>query len=265
MLYTGVAYDCRIAPYAASERDLLNKHIKRLSELDLGGSILLGDRGYPSYAEFMHIIKSGFDFLIRLSRSYSNVISQIENGDTWFEIADENGVKYYFRAIAVTLPTGEIEYLATSLDSDFLSPDEAKELYELRWGSETKYDHIKNTLELENFSGKTVNSVLQDFYATAVLANLVSCFATVADEEIAQSDALKPDSKHKRKANRNTIASNVILSFLTLMVEPDPVRRDREFDIILTQITRSPVAIVPGRNPSRKQSRKKKFHIAKRK
>lgn len=198
-VYTGIAYDCRIAPYAESERNLLNQHIARLSEIGLGGSIILGDRGYPSYAEFMHIINSGFDFLIRLPRSFSNVISQIENGDTLFEICDNIGDEYYFRAIAVTLSTGEIEYLATSLSKEFLSPDEAKDLYGLRWGNETKYDHIKNTLELENFSGKTVKSVLQDFYATATLANVVSAFAAVADEEISAADKLKPELKHAER------------------------------------------------------------------
>ena len=133
-VYTGVAYDCRIAPYAESERVLMNRHITRLVELKLQGSILLGDRGYPSFEEFEHIIDCGFDFLIRLPRSFSNVISQIKDGDTRFQICDENGRKYYFRAIAVTLSTGETEYLATSLSADFLSAREAKDLYRLRWG-----------------------------------------------------------------------------------------------------------------------------------
>ena len=263
--YTGVAYDCRIAPYAASERDLLNQHIVRLGELGLQGSILLGDRGYPSYEEFMHIIGCGFDFLIRLPRSFSDVISQIENGDTRFSICDDNGCKFYFRAIAVTLSTGETEYLATSLPADFLSPHEAKSLYRLRWGNETKYDHLKNTLEMENFSGKTVNSVYQDFYATATLANVISIVAAVADDTIAEADALNPTLKHKRKANRNTVARNMVLSFLTLMVEPNLKKRQREIDKLFARILRNPVPVVPDRNPPRNSPRNKKFHCAKRK
>jgi hypothetical protein len=265
-VYTGVAYDCRIAPYAESERDLLNQHIVRLIELKLQGGIILGDRGYPSYEEFMHIIDCGFDFLIRLPRTFSNVISQIENNDTRFVIRDEDDNEYFFRAISVTLSTGETEYLATSLPADFLSPDEAKKLYWLRWGNETKYDHIKNTLELENFSGKTVNSVDQDFYATAVLANMVSIVAAVADAEIAKTDAGKPDLKYdERKANRNTIARNLTLSFLALMVEKNPRKRQRELDKLFERVLRNPVPVVPDRNPPRVKPRKKKFHRAKRK
>ena len=264
-VYTGVAYDCRIAPYAESERELMNRHIERLGELKLQGSILLGDRGYPSYEEFMHIIDCGFDFLIRLPRLFSNVISQIENGDTRFSISDENGCKYYFRAIAVTLSTGETEYLATSLSADFLPPHEAKALYRLRWGNETKYDHLKNTLEMENFSGKTVDSVYQDFYATAVLANVISIVAAVADDTIAQKDSLNPKIIHERKANRNTVARNMVLSFLTLMVEPNLKKRLREMDRLFARVLRNPVPVVPDRNPPRKSPRKKKHHIAKRK
>jgi hypothetical protein len=264
-VYSGVAYDCRIAPYAESERSLMNQHILRLCELKLQGSILMGDRGYPSYEEFMHIIDCGFYFLIRLPRSFSNVISQIENGDTKFVICDENGCKYYFRAIAVTLSTGEIEYLATSLPADFLSPLEAKALYRLRWGNETKYDHLKNTLEIENFSGKTVASVDQDVYATVTLANVISIVAAVADVIIAQKDALNSNLKHYRKANRNTVARNMVLSFLTLMVEPNLKKRQREMDRLFARIVRNPVPIVPDRNPPRKSPRKKKYHCAKRK
>jgi hypothetical protein len=264
-VFSGVAYDCRIAPYTESERDLLNMHILHLSKIGLQGSILIADRGYPSYAEFIHIIKNGFDFLIRLPRSFSKVISQIENGDTQFEICDENGMKYYFRAIAVTLSTGEMEYLATSLSADFLSPEEAKQLYWLRWGNETKYDHMKNTLELENFSGKTVNSVYQDFYATATIANLISVIATVADEEIAVADICKTRIKHERKANRNTIAYNVVLSFLVLMTEQDAAKQQKEFHKLFERILRNPVPVVPDRNPPRKSPRKKRFHCATRK
>jgi len=192
-------------------------------------------------------------------------VISIENGDSRFSTTDEDGRKYYFRAIAVTLSTGETEYLATSLPAGFLSPDEAKALYRLRWGNETKYDHLKNTLEMENFSGRTVNSVYQDFYATAVLANVISIVAAVADVEIAQKDALNPKLIHERKANRNTVARNMVLSFLTLMVEPNLKKRLREMEKLFARILRNPVPVVPDRNPPRKSPRKKKYHCAKRK
>jgi hypothetical protein len=264
-VYTGITYDCRIAPYSESERNLLNTHAEHLGKIGLGNnkSILIGDRGYPSYDEFAHLTDKGFDFLFRLPLSWSNVISQIEDNDTTFEFT-LNGSKYDFRVLAVTLSTGETEYLATSLTSDFLSPDEAKDLYWLRWGNETKYDHLKNTLELENFSGRTVNSVYQDFYAAVTLANIVSAFAAVADDEIAANDESK-NFKYIRKANRNTVAYNVILTFLALMVETDPVKRQRELDNLFLRIIRNPVSVVTGRKPPRKAPRNKPFHANKRK
>jgi hypothetical protein len=47
-------------------------------------------------------------------------------------------------------------------------------------------------LELENFSGKTEHTVLQDFYATIFIANVALACAALADEEIAKADKAAP-------------------------------------------------------------------------
>jgi hypothetical protein len=39
-----------------------------------------------------------------------------------------------------------------------------KELYYLRWGIEENYKRLKQWVEIENFSGKSVLSIQQDFY-----------------------------------------------------------------------------------------------------
>lgn len=41
-------YDCQLALYATDERDLAVKHMERLTELGLTGSLLLFDRWYPA-------------------------------------------------------------------------------------------------------------------------------------------------------------------------------------------------------------------------
>lgn len=57
-------------------------------------------------------------------------------------------------------------------------------LYFKRWPIETKYNTMKNKLEIENFSGRTLISVQQDFYATMYISNLVAITKIMSDEEI---------------------------------------------------------------------------------
>ena len=70
------------------------------------------------------------------------------------------------RLIRVELDTGETEVLITSLiDKKALPCELFRKLYHLRWPVEEDYKKMKSWIEVENFSGKSVESVHQDFYA----------------------------------------------------------------------------------------------------
>jgi hypothetical protein len=110
------------------------------------------------------------------------------------------------RFISVILPTGEIEILATSLMDETIERNEFKWLYGMRWGVETFFSRIKGRLCLENFTGKTVESVRQDFWSTLFISN----FETVAAEGVEdQMNAGSIDSKHSKKINA-AVSFNVI-------------------------------------------------------
>lgn len=77
------------------------------------------------------------------------------------------------RLIRATLSTGETEVLATSLrDTDAFPTHLFADLYQRRWGIETTYRRLKQTLTLENASGRTVGAVQQDIQACQLLKNL---------------------------------------------------------------------------------------------
>ncbi|MEE4359792.1 MAG: transposase [Desulfococcaceae bacterium] len=79
------------------------------------------------------------------------------------------------RFVRIVPETGEIEILVTSLCDETEYPtDNFKEIYHMRWGVETFYGVIKGHLNLENFTGKSVETVLQDFYATVFISSLES-------------------------------------------------------------------------------------------
>lgn len=77
--------------------------------------------------------------------------------------------------VKAVLNTGEIEILLTNLyDQDTYKTTCFKELYYMRWEVETSYNGDKNSQQLEQFSGHTVGSIKQDFYALIFVANLQS-------------------------------------------------------------------------------------------
>ena len=170
-----VSFDCQIGSYSLSERDLLNRHLDRLEAFGAERFLIVADRGYPSYDLIETLIDRNFKFLLRLSGVWSNVISCMnDTNDTEFQYEYEGKI-YRFRVLKIELGDN-VEYLVTNLDRATLSLDEAKHIYELRWGIETFYSVLKTELELENFSGKTKNAVRQEFYATLTIANVCQCF-----------------------------------------------------------------------------------------
>lgn len=78
------------------------------------------------------------------------------------------------RVIEVILNDGTKEYLATNLFDSHISQQMFRELYFYRWPVETKYKELKSRLAIEEFSGATTTSVLQEFYINALLSNLSS-------------------------------------------------------------------------------------------
>ena len=76
------------------------------------------------------------------------------------------------RLIRIELETGEAEILITSLlDQQIHSYDQFAELYHLRWPVEEDYKTMKHWIEIENFSGKSVLSIYQDFHAKVFSKN----------------------------------------------------------------------------------------------
>ena len=254
-------YDCRIDSYDKDERVLAKAHAARLLELGLGGSILLFDRWYPSAEFIAFLYETGFHFVMRVRNKFNLEADAIKK-QGWIKLKHE-GKEYSVRVLKVKLPTGEIETLFTSLKQKKLPISEAGDLYFMRWGVETAYDVIKSKLELESFSGKTKVSVLQDFYATIYLANIIAFAAEEADEIITEADKDK-DLKYARKASRNRCVSKFRNVFLHLILEPNEQKRDELLDSLVADIARYPISIVPGRSPDRKSPRKKRFYQSRR-
>ena len=106
------------------------------------------------------------------------------------------------RLVKVLLNSGEVELLITSLMDETKYPALIfKELYFKRWGIESLYDKLKNKLLIENFTGYSETSILQDFYCTLFLSNIQSLLVSEANEELATKGI--EDKKYEYKVNTN--------------------------------------------------------------
>lgn len=253
-------YDCRIAPYKTDERELAKLHMDRLQELGLGGSLLLLDRWYPSKEFIAYTLAHGFSFVMRVREKWNVEVDCIKT-QGWVTLTHQ-GESFRVRVLKVKLSTGGTETLLTNLNQKKLPIAHAGPLYFKRWGIETAYDTLKSKLQLENFSGKTAVSVMQDFYATVYLAGFQAACAADSDEIITACDAGK-DLKYKRKSSQTRTIAKLRDAFLQILLTRDPLVRERLLCRLAEDIAARPVSIRPGRSPARKQPRNKRFHMAK--
>ena len=180
---------------------------------------------------------------------------------SWIEISRDD-VTYKVRVLKIKLSTGETETLLTSLNQKTLPIAKAGELYFKRWGIETSYDLLKSKLQLENFSGKSVIAVKQDFYASVFLASFAQVLMMASDELIQEKDK-DSQRKYKRKSNQNRTVAVQRREFLELFLCESDIKRSRKFQLLCEEIALRPEDIRPDRHPPRTTPRNLRFPTAK--
>ena len=68
---------------------------------------------------------------------------------------------------------------------------------------ELKYKELKSRFAMEEFSGATATSIIQEFYINMLYSNLCAIVKNDADEKIAASS--RPDNEYQYQANRSYI------------------------------------------------------------
>jgi hypothetical protein len=189
------------------------------SGLDLSGHLLLSDRGYPGFWLMYLPLQKGAGFVMRVRRNACNAVKCFpESPETdiiteWrpsckslnrlraMGMAVSREASIRVRMVKVLLNTGETEVLITSLyDSTEYTKEDLKEVYHLRWGVETGYGHLKEGLQLGQFSGIRSVCIEQDFAATLCLFNLQSLTEKPAE---LHARAVSQRRKYRCKVNKN--------------------------------------------------------------
>ncbi|MBI4016698.1 MAG: IS4 family transposase [Candidatus Aenigmarchaeota archaeon] len=247
--------DATIAPSRTSEYDLAINHLDKLQQ----GDLLILDRGYGARWLFYLLTRKKADFVIRLQHERGDDIDDFGNSEETSKIIEVKELPkksdqrlknmkidfqpFKFRLVKVTLETGEVEALATSLLDEQEYPVEIfKELYNKRWGVETNYSHLKNHIEIGNFTGYSTQVIKQDFHANAFIANIQRLIIRDAQLEL---NSKTKHRKHEYKINRNLslgYMKDKVVGLLTsnnpcyydelvklFQIEPVPIRKNRKY------------------------------------
>jgi hypothetical protein len=161
-----IVCDAALEPMAADERTIAKRHIMKCSLIAEGDKkLLIFDRGYPSFELIELLEKEGLYYVMRVRAKFNSGIDAqtASDGYVWLE---QDGKRIHARVIKFTLGSGEEEVLITNITDKRFGKKAFKKLYFMRWPVETKYDIVKNKLQLENFNTRTVEGIQQDFFAT---------------------------------------------------------------------------------------------------
>jgi hypothetical protein len=242
----GIVLDGEIAGFSTGERKLAMKHVEKEIDSNL---LYLYDRGYWSPNLVSAICDREQKFLMRIA---SNAIPAITNST---EMSGSHKVffdkkEYVLRYYKCELSSGEMEYLVTNLDNEEVPDSELIELYHLRWGIETKYNELKNRLQFEGFSGKSVSVVEQDFYASLIVMNMTGFAIAAANIQVQKARESK-NNKHTYKPNGNMAAGILKNRFIKAILEDDSALQAKMIDKLISDISRFVIPIKPGRHNPR--------------
>jgi hypothetical protein len=261
-LLNDVVMHALIEPIKTGEQAQARAHIQHLEGLESfegGKELVIFDRGYPSKELIQGLTDKKIDYLMRVRTKFSKAVDALGPGDHRIEL--EHGKKRLpVRVIKLELDSKETETLITSLTDTRYGVEDFKWLYFKRWPVETKYDVIKKKLEIENFSGKLVDNIRQDFYATMTLANIAADFYREAQADV-EDEQERKENKYQYQVNVNHEIGVLKDRLVKTLIEDDDRKRGAMFDEILNLLKKRLIPIRPNRSlPRTAFPRRVKFH-----
>lgn len=250
---SGKLYSGRMSDLKASTSQLESLQV---------GDVLLADRGYTSYHFFSEIQGKGAEYVIRCKENWyreKHGIKEGKRGDVVVTVprpsagvsATAKARELTIRFIQFELPSGEMELLATSLTNKRKYPSSLfKALYYKRWKVETYFHTLKSRLSIDNFSGKSVECVLQDFHAALYVSGLETMLTGSVNEELESSTT----TEHPHKVNK-ALAFHTIKHSVMRMIFEEQLPDDFEQRLILLFTQNSTAVRAEREKPPRRYSK----------
>lgn len=184
-----------IERYGTSEREMLIKMINDTKNI-FENVIYIMDRGYFSKKLLQFFNENDLLFLFRVKSDHlRNYFNKMEGNDEVVEYKVENNI-YKIRITKVKLSTGEEEHLVSNLDMKEIPIYQMKSLYFKRWRIEIAYNFLKNTMLIENFSGRTELNIKQEFYSCILNSNINMLIIKAVKTKQTKTHAYQAIKKH---------------------------------------------------------------------
>jgi len=256
-----IGLETKLVSSTLGERRLAAEHFSNLGP----GDLVVTDRGYAGYEEFARQIQLRLALVCRCERNTFKELAQL------FE-ADQAGVSVQvklrpshsklkviraaglpeeitIRLITLRLTDGQLEVLATSLLDEQAYPTKSfGYVYQQRWGVETYFNVLKGRLDLENFTGRTVEAIRQEVHATVFLSNLETVITRPAQARLKQTAATR---KHPAQVNHAVAFHSIKSHALDLLTSRKPI--DEVLQRLEKKFLLDPVSVRKGRSTPRQK------------
>jgi hypothetical protein len=260
-LENNIIVDAKIASVHDDERALAEEHLnalQALSDYNRGHKeLIIFDRGYPSFKLIKSLQDKEIAYVMRVWKGFIKEHELGTENEGWVALGKTG---QQVRAVIVPLSTGEQEILITNLTEKELEYDAFGELYHKRWGIETKYKELKQKLETENFSGRLVDNIKQDFYAMMTVSNMLASCLREANRKASKRCEHK-ENLYEYRVNVNHAIGVFKDRLIRVIIEEDRIVRRYLMSEMVRQMERRVVPIRPDRDIVRKNHRlNAKFH-----
>jgi hypothetical protein len=233
--------------------------------------LLIFDRYFASHLLFFYLQKRGVQFCFRMKKDWWKVVENFYNsGKKSSVLTLELPKKDSSEALAlgivnttlicrltrIELEGGETEILLSSLvNEEAFSVANTKELYGLRWPIEDSYKTFKHKVCIENFSGKSTKSVLQDFYVKIFIMNLTAVGARPINEALKKPCAIV---KHRHQVNIIEAIASMKKAVVSFFITKKIGKGLKKLFGRMSKITEP---IRPGRKFKRNHQPKRKYYM----
>jgi hypothetical protein len=208
-IHQKIIIDAHLFPYRSDEREMAFKHLQATQ----AGDLILYDRGYPAFWLMAGHQSYQRDWCMRVKADFNTEVSQFvasgaKQKTVTLTASDQARRKCLDKGLPVEPQTvrliritvkKNVYYLMTNLLDTQRYPVQAfKALYHKRWQIEEGYKRQKSWLEIENFTGKSVLSVRQDYHARILSLNLTAIAVFAAQRHC---DQTLPQGQYRYQIN----------------------------------------------------------------
>lgn len=262
-----IMIETTIDPYNKSEKDQFMDMIEKIKEY-MGEKkfLIVFDRYYFGLSFINELEEAGIKYLVRQKlKNYKKEKEEMTTKDEEVKLKVRTNSIHYAkeeqkkklkekkyvetRIIKTKLETGIEEHLCTNLTKEELSEEEAKELYFTRWNIEKAFDIIKNKINIENFSSKTVIGIEQEFYAQMLVYNMLEDLRRDAGERIENNK----NKKYEYKVNMNILAGMFKKKYIEIIQMKEQKEKEEKYLQMVEEMSKNLVPIKPGRKYERRK------------